>query len=161
MLTVIFFMMWGQSPRIDYQLSLLLWEISFSLKTICAGDSQFISLVLISLFLKLQIYVSDGCCISTRKHLVYTSNITCLKTELLIFVTCPCSPSQSVCPHYFLPQSMAPSSVLFFWLSSSYQLPHISSAHLTALSPEYVLNLTMCVTIFQSKAISFFAWTVM
>lgn len=42
----------------------------------------------------------------------------------LIFITCPCSPSQSVCPHYFLPQSMAPSSVLFFWLSSSYQHTH-------------------------------------
>lgn len=81
---------------------------------LCAGDSQFISLFLISLFLKLQIYISDGYCISTLKYLLYTSNITCLKTELLIFVTCPYLPSQSVCPHYFLSQSMAPSSVLFF-----------------------------------------------
>lgn len=77
-----------------------------------ADDSRCISLFQTSLSPKLQVWIPDCSCVSILKQLINSSNITCLKTELLIFVTCPFLPPQSVPPPSFLSQLMTPPSVL-------------------------------------------------
>lgn len=104
-----------------------------------ADDSRCISLFQTSLSPKLQVWIPDCSCVSILKQLINSSNITCLKTELLIFVTCPFLPPQSVPPPSFL---------------------CTSSAHLAALSLDLVCPESDHVSPESPPTPQYRAWTV-